>query len=131
MDITTDFYFSYTYDLSRSLQENILKTKQLRFNKNSYSPDTPADYKFVWNEYLLAPFRRSQVSRKWTVELVHGFVASQIVELPCAKLSIALLARRSSRYAGTRFLKRGTNFEGRRIGARRPARRRCGQRRGD
>ncbi|CAD5215599.1 unnamed protein product [Bursaphelenchus xylophilus] len=112
VDMTTDFYFSYTYDLSRNLQENVLKAKGLHFNKTSYSSEMTAENKFVWNEYLLEPFRKNDVSKKWTVELVHGYVAYQIVELPFAKLTLAVLARRSSRYAGTRFLKRGTNFEG-------------------
>ena len=36
----------------------------------------------------------------------------QIVEIPCAKLTIALIARRSAEFAGTRFLKRGCNTDG-------------------
>lgn len=36
----------------------------------------------------------------------------QMVDLPCGKLTIVLIARRSALYAGTRFLKRGCNFEG-------------------
>ncbi|CAD5211242.1 unnamed protein product [Bursaphelenchus okinawaensis] len=112
VDMTTDFYFSYTYDLSRNLQENVLKVQGVTFNKTAYSLEMSSENKFVWNEYLLQPFRKNDVSKKWTVELVHGYVNYQIVELPFAKLTLSIIARRSSRYAGTRFLKRGTNFEG-------------------
>lgn len=38
--------------------------------------------------------------------------AHQLIELPCAKLDLVLLARRSAAFAGTRFLKRGTNCDG-------------------
>lgn len=49
---------------------------------------------------------------KWTLKIIHGYVGYQIIELPCAKLTLALIARRSAKYAGTRFLKRGVNSEG-------------------
>lgn len=36
----------------------------------------------------------------------------QIIELPCSRLSLTLIGRRSVEYAGTRYLKRGANFRG-------------------
>ncbi|VDM42474.1 unnamed protein product [Toxocara canis] len=36
----------------------------------------------------------------------------QVIELPCSRLSLTLIGRRSSEYAGTRYLKRGANFRG-------------------
>ena len=39
-------------------------------------------------------------------------LGQQIVELSCSKLALILIARRSSVYAGTRFLKRGMNSTG-------------------
>ena len=39
-------------------------------------------------------------------------LGQQIVELPCSKLALILIGRRSSEYAGTRFLKRGMNASG-------------------
>lgn len=41
-----------------------------------------------------------------------NFLAHQLVELPCLKLELILLARRSTEFAGTRFLKRGQNCTG-------------------
>uniref|UniRef100_A0A914CEB5 SAC domain-containing protein n=1 Tax=Acrobeloides nanus TaxID=290746 RepID=A0A914CEB5_9BILA len=112
VDLTTNFYFSYTYDLSHTLQENTLAMKNLSWNKNSYSKNLSSEQKFVWNNYLLQPFRENLVSDKWTFEIVHGYIGQQTIELPCSKLALMLIARRSSVYAGTRFLKRGTNFIG-------------------
>lgn len=91
-----------------------------------YRPGMKAEKKFIWNNFLLEPFRKNKVfqlkiikiiicvkvHQKWYLELVHGYVGHQLVELPCAKLDLILLARRSSEFAGTRFLKRGTNCAG-------------------
>ncbi|KAI6194548.1 Polyphosphoinositide phosphatase [Aphelenchoides besseyi] len=112
VDVTTDFFFSYTYDLSRNLQENVLIHRNTEWNKNTYTRSTPHERKFVWNDYLLKPFKDNKIRKKWTLEIVHGYIGYQLVELPCAKLTIILIARRSAFYAGTRFLKRGCNFEG-------------------
>ncbi|CAJ0575276.1 unnamed protein product, partial [Mesorhabditis spiculigera] len=108
VDLSTDFYFSYTYDLSRSLQENYLSSdwKKGGFKKSS------ADTRFVWNGFLLEPLRQNAISERWMVEVIHGFVAQQLVELPLTQLSLILVGRRSARYAGTRFLKRGANLKG-------------------
>ncbi|KAH7716085.1 polyphosphoinositide phosphatase [Aphelenchoides avenae] len=111
VDLTTNFYFSYTYDLSHTIQENTLAAKGVKWNKNSYSPKMSAEKKFVWNEYLLTPFKDNDVSSKWTLEIIHGYIDNRTVELPCTKLTITLIGRRSAVFAGTRFLKRGTNFE--------------------
>ncbi|GMT28262.1 hypothetical protein PFISCL1PPCAC_19559, partial [Pristionchus fissidentatus] len=108
VDLSTDFYFSYTYDLSRSLQENAVNTNW----DNNGDRTIRADNKFVWNKFLLEPLRSNLVSERWFVECVHGFVRQQIIELPCSKFSLVLIGRRSSDYAGTRFLKRGANLKG-------------------
>ncbi|KAK0423423.1 hypothetical protein QR680_008138 [Steinernema hermaphroditum] len=99
VDLTTDFYFSYTYDMSRTFQENALGC-------------VVSDQKFIWNKYLLEPMRRNLVSERWLLNIVHGYVGHHYVTLPCAKLSLTLIGRRSAEYAGTRFLKRGANFKG-------------------
>uniref|UniRef100_A0A914N8E5 SAC domain-containing protein n=1 Tax=Meloidogyne incognita TaxID=6306 RepID=A0A914N8E5_MELIC len=112
VDFTTNFYFSYTYKLSRTLQENSLAEKGIKWNKNNYKFNMKSEQKFVWNDFLLEPFRKSRVDKKWYLELVHGYIGHQLVELPCAKFDLILLARRSAEFAGTRFLKRGTNYKG-------------------
>lgn len=75
MDFTTNFYFSYTYDVSRTLQENALSERNLEWNKNFYSQNQMAtDSQFVWNKFLLKPFEEVGVSKKWSLEIVHGYI---------------------------------------------------------
>uniref|UniRef100_A0A915ENU0 SAC domain-containing protein n=1 Tax=Ditylenchus dipsaci TaxID=166011 RepID=A0A915ENU0_9BILA len=97
VDFTTNFYFSYTYDLSHTLQENSLAEKNISFNKNIY---------------LQEQMGLKKNFSKWTLNIVHGFIGYHLVEIPCTKLCLILIARRSAEFAGTRFLKRGTNFNG-------------------
>uniref|UniRef100_A0A158QLD0 SAC domain-containing protein n=1 Tax=Haemonchus placei TaxID=6290 RepID=A0A158QLD0_HAEPC len=108
VDLSTDFYFSYTYDLSRSLQENALSMEWDKDGERVLS----SDKKFVWNTFLLEPLRSNLVSEQWLLEIVHGYVGQQLINLPFTKLSLTLIGRRSAEYAGTRFLKRGANQKG-------------------
>ncbi|CEF71517.1 Polyphosphoinositide phosphatase [Strongyloides ratti] len=109
IDLSTNFYFSYTYDLSKTLQENILHNN-INMQKES---------QFFWNNYLLKPLRDSGVDEKWLVNIMHGYIGHQVIDMPLSKnmisfvkFSITLIGRRSSYYAGTRFLKRGANYKG-------------------
>ncbi|CAI5439011.1 unnamed protein product [Caenorhabditis angaria] len=108
VDLTTDFYFSYTYDLSRSFQDNALRTDW----KNNGAKNIVADETFVWNHFLLEPLRKNLISERWFVEIVHGYVRQEYIFLPICRLSFTLIGRRSTKYAGTRFLKRGANPNG-------------------
>ncbi len=66
VDLSTDFYFSYTYDLSRSMQENARESQAAQ------------EKKFVWNEFLLEPLRRNRISQRWMLPVVHGYVGAGI-----------------------------------------------------
>ncbi|KAL3882137.1 hypothetical protein ACJMK2_028508 [Sinanodonta woodiana] len=92
VDLSTNFYFSYSYDLTHTLQFNMTPTITMMFGlKNS------PEYKFVWNKYLLEKFE-GRVDYDWVLYIIYGFIAQY--------------TRRSNEFAGTRFLKRGTNCEG-------------------
>ncbi|CAD6186517.1 unnamed protein product [Caenorhabditis auriculariae] len=108
VDLSTDFYFSYTYDLSRSLQENVVRSNWEKNGDRKFE----ADSKFVWNTYLLDPLRKNLVSERWFIEIVHGYVRQEFISLPVARLSLMVVGRRSAQFAGTRFLKRGANLHG-------------------
>ncbi|CAJ0927665.1 unnamed protein product, partial [Mesorhabditis belari] len=108
VDLSTDFYFSYTYDLSHSLQENYLATDWENGGLHKHS----ADSRFIWNSFLLEPLRQNAISERWMIEVTHGFVAQHLVDLPTCQISLILIGRRSAKYAGTRFLKRGANLKG-------------------
>ncbi|KAL5107492.1 Polyphosphoinositide phosphatase [Taenia crassiceps] len=118
LELNRHVYFSYTYDLTRSLQINM--------EPLGVSGDIPdltegvtsfrmvPDSRFLWNFSLLPPqFQpNSSVTSTWFVNLIHGFVKQASLVSCGLPISITLVARRSRFFAGTRFLKRGINIDG-------------------
>lgn len=66
--------------------------------------------KFVWNEHLILPM--IHVHSDFFLYICHGFVSQAALPITGKNLIITLIARRSKKYAGTRFLKRGANCDG-------------------
>ncbi|CAP24866.1 Protein CBG04077 [Caenorhabditis briggsae] len=108
VDLSTDFYFSYSYDLSRTFQDNALRSN---WDNNGHRK-LEADDRFVWNSFLLEPLRKNLISERWFIEIVHGYVRQEYIFLPVGRISLTIIGRRSTKYAGTRFLKRGANPSG-------------------
>lgn len=67
--------------------------------------------RFVWNAFLLKPME-CVMQRDWMLEVMHGFISQSNVSIFGRPVYVCLMARRSTRFAGTRFLKRGANFKG-------------------
>ncbi|XP_066936633.1 polyphosphoinositide phosphatase-like [Clytia hemisphaerica] len=67
--------------------------------------------KFVWNSYILKELKK-MVHPDWLLNIIHGFVGQSNVCVYGKPLYVTLIARRSNKFAGTRFLKRGANDEG-------------------
>ncbi|GFP82126.1 phosphoinositide phosphatase sac4 [Phtheirospermum japonicum] len=64
VDLTKDFYFSYSYNVMRSLQKNMCDKK----------PGLALyETMFVWNEFLTRGIRNILQNTLWTVALVYGF----------------------------------------------------------
>ncbi|KAJ1975957.1 phosphatidylinositol-3,5-bisphosphate 5-phosphatase [Dimargaris verticillata] len=105
VDMTKNFYFSYTYDLTHTLQYNMTQTKdedQLVYNDM-----------FVWNHYLLnTGFESLRSNSDWILPVIYGFVNQSSLNVFGRNLYITLIARRSRFFAGARFLKRGVNNQG-------------------
>ncbi|KAG8373872.1 hypothetical protein BUALT_Bualt11G0070500 [Buddleja alternifolia] len=104
VDLTKDFYFSYSYHVMRSLQKNMCDNKT---GKVLY------ETMFVWNEFLTRGIRHILQNTIWTVALVYGFFKQVALSISARDLKLTLIARRSRHYAGTRYLKRGVNEKGR------------------
>ncbi|KAL0020959.1 hypothetical protein WJX79_009568 [Trebouxia sp. C0005] len=102
LELNKDFYFSYTYNLARTLQANL----------TADAPADPFDSMFVWNEYLGRPLRQALQSSSWVIPLIHGFWQQRSLALFGRTLTVTLIARRSKHFAGTRYRKRGVNFKG-------------------
>nr|CAD7406100.1 unnamed protein product [Timema poppensis] len=132
----------YSYDLSHTLQSNLtppceasstilteestpkhdrpVKAAESHLPETGQPVNSPLlklsvrnrpNRRFVWNNHLLSQIEQD-VHPDWLLYVVHGFVGQSNVSVFGRSMYVTLLARRSSRYAGTRFLKRGANFQG-------------------
>ncbi|XP_030382883.1 polyphosphoinositide phosphatase [Scaptodrosophila lebanonensis] len=135
IDLRSNFYFSYSYDLTRTLQYNESAPRYVgesvnldhdeplpnwnKLTNNVNHANERVDYafrsssrkRFVWNAYLLQPME--DIMRKdWLLEVTHGYVSQSSINVFGRHVNVCLIARRSTRFAGTRFLKRGANFQG-------------------
>ncbi|XP_019196769.1 PREDICTED: phosphoinositide phosphatase SAC2-like isoform X3 [Ipomoea nil] len=104
VDLTKDFFFSYSYHIMRSLQKNMC---------DNVAGQVPYGTMFVWNEFLTCGIRNILHNTFWTVALVYGFFKQSTFSISGRYFKLALIARRSRHYAGTRYLKRGVNEKGR------------------
>ncbi|PON62552.1 Phosphoinositide phosphatase SACs [Trema orientale] len=104
VDLTKDFYYSYSYHIMHSLQRNL---------NNRKAGQSLYESMFVWNEYLTRGIRNDLNNTLWTVALVYGFFKQVDLSVSGRDFKFTLIARRSRHYAGTRYLKRGVNEKGR------------------
>ncbi|XP_066375691.1 phosphoinositide phosphatase SAC3-like isoform X1 [Miscanthus floridulus] len=104
IDLRKDFFFSHSYQIMRSLQKNFSDPQE---GWELY------DTMFVWNEFLTRGIRYILKTTLWTVALVYGFFKQDKLAICGKDIMLTLIARRSRHYAGTRYLKRGVNEEGR------------------
>ncbi|KAF5893809.1 polyphosphoinositide phosphatase, partial [Clarias magur] len=141
VDLSSNFYFSYSYDLSHSLQYNmtLLQTpydhgENEVLHASSSSSSSKQDSfdifedeglptqvvnglknepyaKYVWNSRLMEKVK-DVVHPDWLLYIIHGFCGQSKLLIYGRPVYVTLIARRSSRFAGTRFLKRGANCEG-------------------
>ncbi|BES98687.1 SacI homology domain [Nesidiocoris tenuis] len=121
VDLSSNFYFSYSYDITNTLQvnmavpkvlaDNIEKQKDNKKRLWEYDIRSRPNRRFVWNEHLTSAVE-DILHPDWILHVTHGFVGQSVLSIFGRPVNIALIARRSNKYAGTRFLKRGANFDG-------------------
>ncbi|XP_012222338.1 polyphosphoinositide phosphatase isoform X2 [Linepithema humile] len=150
IDLSSNFYFSYSYDMSHTFQSNMtpprhikcdiftdISANQKQFEESEDSEDffnmwafrkdwqtecegeKYVDYgirsnpnrRFVWNSHLLKPVEKD-LHPDWILYIIHGFISQSNVSIFGRSMYVTVIARRSNKYAGTRFLKRGANFDG-------------------
>ncbi|KAJ1740298.1 phosphatidylinositol-3,5-bisphosphate 5-phosphatase [Coemansia sp. RSA 989] len=112
VDLTKNFYYSHTYDITHTLQRNVDI-----WNKCSRSPQGLGEWTyhsmFVWNYQLICNATRGVgLGAEWTVALIHGYVDQSRLSIFGRDVFITLIARRSRIFAGVRYLKRGVNDAG-------------------
>lgn len=117
LDLGKTFYFSYTYDITNSLQTNFLRHKAAAKNHHKL-PEGRSNFehneRFVWNNVLLKPvlLQTEIATYEWFQPIIHGFIDQANISIYGRKIYITIIARRSHHFAGARFLKRGVNDSG-------------------
>ncbi|KAI0482104.1 SacI homology domain-containing protein [Xylariaceae sp. FL0804] len=110
LDLTRSFYYSYSYDITRTLQHNV--TKERIALMEGVPGITYHDYNsmFIWNSHLLRPASNAlQKPFDWCRPIVHGYIDQAAISVYGRTAYITIIARRSRHFAGARFLKRGAN----------------------
>lgn len=122
-----DFYFSYDYDLTKSMQQQAVSTETLKYSLHENS-----ETKYIWNYYALKIFTEYDIGERtgsvlteesssalgtrldrWIVPVIHGFLRQKSIRLETGEiLKYTLIAKRSRLFAGTRYLRRGVDSEG-------------------
>ncbi len=129
VDLSKNFYFSHTYDLTKTLQDNLTRKADVKSGHGEGDPRREPltawgfNEKFVWNHHLLMPAFGASVHQdvllgegtdgsEWVLPLVHGFVDQSKLVVLTRIVYVTLIARRSRHFAGARFLKRGVTDKG-------------------
>ncbi|KXH51181.1 hypothetical protein CSIM01_13495 [Colletotrichum simmondsii] len=109
LDLTRSFYYSYSYDITRTLQHNLTREREALARG---LPGTMDDFNgmFVWNSHLLQPAMKALKDPfDWCHPIIHGYIDQAALSIYGRTAYITIIARRSRFFAGARFLKRGAN----------------------
>ena len=122
LDLGKTFYFSYGYDITNTLQTNMIRNKNIAakyanrtdVNQNEIFNTVDHNERFVWNNLLLKPVQNNAdcATYEWFRPIIHGFIDQANISVYGKKFYITIIARRSHHFAGARFLKRGVNDKG-------------------
>lgn len=82
LDLTRSFYFSYSYDITRTLQKNMLRERQNMQHGKVTMPLQNHNAMFIWNNYLLGSASMAlKDTYDWCLPIVHGFVRQSSTNL--------------------------------------------------
>jgi phosphatidylinositol 3,5-bisphosphate 5-phosphatase len=74
VELNKSFYYSYSYNLTRTLQENMCRAKQA-LNEGVENSVGDLNDMFVWNHHLLEPAQEGlNNTYDWCVPLIHGYI---------------------------------------------------------
>ncbi|GAB7346269.1 hypothetical protein MBLNU457_4994t1 [Dothideomycetes sp. NU457] len=109
LDLSKSYYFSYSYDITRTLQHNIIRERQA-MSEGTQRPGPDYNDMFVWNHHLLKPAAAALENvYDWCLPITHGFIDQASIDVFGRLIYITIIGRRSRFFAGARFLKRGVN----------------------
>ncbi|XP_037075084.1 phosphatidylinositol-3-phosphatase SAC1-like [Pollicipes pollicipes] len=102
------FYFSYTYDITQTIQRLHNTTPEFL----QIPLHERADPRFVWNSHLLRDLAARPGLGRFCLPVVHGFVSIKQCSLNGHPFSWSLVSRRNCSRAGTRMFMRGIDSGG-------------------
>lgn len=75
LDLTRNFYYSYSYNITRTLQFNIMKEREAMMHGLPCTFDSDYNEMFVWNTHLLKPVAQViEDPYDWCRPVIHGFL---------------------------------------------------------
>lgn len=75
LDLTRSFYFSYSYDITHTLQHNITTEREAVAKGMAYPHEQNYNSMFVWNSYLLEPAAAAlKNTYDWCLPVIHGYI---------------------------------------------------------
>ena len=90
LDLSHSFYFSYSYDITRTLQHNMIYERHALREGSTSSLPGPRNAMFIWNHHLLEPASKTlKNTHDWCLPIVHGFV-DQASTPPAPALALPL-----------------------------------------
>uniref|UniRef100_A0A1I8I751 SAC domain-containing protein n=1 Tax=Macrostomum lignano TaxID=282301 RepID=A0A1I8I751_9PLAT len=118
VDLASNFYYCRSYDLMHTVQHNFTASPS-DCSSSSSSNSNPAclpdqlnpdqlGQKWCWNLAWLT----DRLSPGWQLRLLHGYIGQSSIDVCGRTVFATLIGRRSRRYAGTRYLKRGCDYQG-------------------
>jgi phosphatidylinositol 3,5-bisphosphate 5-phosphatase len=110
LDLTRSFYFSYSYNITQTLQHNIIREREAVAKGLPYPHAQDYNSMFVWNSHLLQPASAALKNPfDWCLPIIHGYIDQSALSIYGKTVYVTIIARRSRYFAGARFLKRGAN----------------------
>ncbi|EAN34142.1 SacI-like proteiny domain protein [Theileria parva strain Muguga] len=120
-DISSNFYFSYTYNLANTLQLN-LSYKSLSSDKTTLIPGENdwmafdpvlVDQKYCYNfNHKMDLCSVDERCFGLSLHVIHGYFSESVLNLSGRNITYTLISRRSRFYSGTRYRKRGITGSG-------------------
>ncbi|GAA5923006.1 SAC family polyphosphoinositide phosphatase [Sporobolomyces koalae] len=115
VDLNKYFYFSYTYDITNTLQKNLTRAKSAESDSlgEGVARQSRWNDKFVWNHKLLVPMLQHLKSESpWVLPMIYGSVEQAKISVFGRTIYLCLIARRSRHFAGARYRRRGVTYDG-------------------
>ena len=92
LDLARSFYYSYSYDVTRTLQHNISRERNSLAIGALTLSDDDLNSMFVWNDYLLQPAVKAlRDPFDWCRPIIHGYI-DQAGRPPASKSNFQLSA---------------------------------------